>query len=759
LIRVNVVEFEPQPRPLGFDIDLPSDSAAASQATSGGEQSPITDTILYVAVPRWAAPMQIDRLINLVADQFQVSADLIVLRIHPPQMRAIRESTAGEDIGGRYPMAPIVALTWTGDYVLEHLAGPTRDDLADTCKRLLPGLRDAELRALVRRTGVILPADESFHYEGPNGRHYENFIRVGTAIQAVDSLDGVAFWLLNELARSPIILLDTWTILSLGLNAERYLRSVEASLAHNADAEQATVVAVECQRYYNEPSEQVAQRLASLRREFSAPSSPPPVLLLVSVSSTGSLAANLARTCRDAGFDEIMPVSLFTPKGPVADGLCSVPEIAAYWDPVECPHCQQGSQTVRILPSTYLLDLAATVRNDVKIRLSHAEGAADFLDRYSGTGAISVHRDQIGGADRHHMVYVDVERLLDNHTFVERLKAELTDVGSVDLVIAPEHGPGRRLAELVGRELGVWHIIADPENLPGLPEADKQRVAEAHRILVVDDVVMTGTRLRQYRNWLHRIGVALRDDFELHFLAGVARPDDLSALQGVIDFTHSPERFHYVELVVLPNWGRAECPWCRELEDLIKVHAANIDPMVAARVRDRHAALLNTASGLTSGLFIPWFTKPGQLTDPWLLGPASIFRATSEPELFAAVASSLQELRNAGELNEHLTLPVAKVLDQRFTFDGRFYDTVISACLLRATRRHDLRAVTVDGDLEQMMRNRLGEDARLSLHGELLFALFRRHLPGTARSAEVQKAFEDERAEAGLRQLLGSALA
>jgi adenine/guanine phosphoribosyltransferase-like PRPP-binding protein len=752
LIRVNIVEFDQAPEPLIFDI-----AAAGEAPPPDGAEAQIAETILYVTVPRWATPQQIDRHINLIGDEWQVSADLVVLRIHPPDFDAVRRSTAAEDIASRYPDASVVALTWSGGFRFEHLGGGDLDDADEMCARVMPALRDAELRALVQRAGVVLPADDSFHYEGPNGLHYESFVRVGTAIQAVDSLDGIAFWLLDYLAKSPVILLDSWTILSLGLNCDRYLRELGGGgYAHTDGPAPPEVVAVECQRYYNEPDLQVQQRLDSHRRKFPPNGPVPPALAIVSVSSTGTTADRLRAACDQAGFNQVEVVCLFTPTGPESGGMCALPEIAAYWERNGCPKCEAGSQTVRVLPSSYLLDLAATVRDDVAIRLPNAAAAADFFGRYSGAGVVTVHRDQLDGSGRHHMVYVDVERLLAHPRFEERVDRELDDVGTVDAVLGPENGPGARLAAYASERLNVPSVLAEPHHLPELAASEREVLAQ-RRLLVVEDVVMTGTRLRLYRNWLHRIGVATAENFELQFLAGVARPTNLTALRGVADFTHGLERFHFAELFMLPNWGRRECPWCKELE-LLKRHSADVDENVAAFVRNRYEHLSRADRGLDRSLFISWQADGGPLQDPWLLGPGSIFRAQSEPELFAAVASSLQDLRNAGFLNEQLTLPVARVLDRHFTFDGRYYDTVISACILRAARRHDLRAVTADAELERMVRERLREDARLALHGELLFALHRQQLPGGGALAEVEAALADDSADQGVRQLFKAAL-
>jgi hypothetical protein len=734
--RVNVVDFDRDDDPL----------------TVASPPVPGIVSVLYLPVPRWVAPSEVDRRSNRLDEQWRVFPDLVVCRVHPAQLREFLAAPAiVEDLVARFPGVPVVLLSWDGAFRWRALSGEL--DPASIADPLGAALAHAELRSVLDRSGVILPPTDGYHYSGPNGMHYESFVRVGTAIQEVDSLDAIAFWLLPRLSRSPVVVLESWTIISLGLNAGQYLRD---NAIRGPDGEPAQVVAVETRRSYAEPRERLLQRLAGVRKRHGAPD-PPPVLALVSVSSTGDTAEDLLRTCQRAGFDDIDVVGLYRAEEPDRpESLCVLPEVSRHWPPGPdtCPHCEKRSQIVTVLPDSYLLDLAATVRDDIAIRITDAQFARRFFGRYAGCGAISVHRDQ-HDRRRHHMVYVDVLPLLGHPDFLGGLERELGEVDEVDLILCPEHDAARALAAVVSDHVGLPVLEADPQRLLELQPEEAELLRAARRVLVVDDVVITGTRLRHYRNMLHREGVAIHDDFELHVLAGVARPSDLARLKGVMDFTHDDERFHFVELLPLPNWGERDCPWCDELTTLGRFGSyAPTSTVLAARFR----ALREVRDGLAEGLYLPWLADEQGITDPMLLGPNSIFRAKTEPELFAAVASSLQALRNDDELNERFTLPVAKVLSRNFAFEGRFYDTVITACLLRATRRHDIRAALVDPALEEMVGDRLAEAAVVALHGEILFALYRRQLPGGLARALATGVFEQPEADEGVRMVLRAAL-
>lgn len=743
-----MIEFSAEPRPISLDVEMPADYLGEIPGEDLEGR-----TVLYIMVPRWVSTGQIDTLVNLLDEQYRVSADMVVFRIHPQRHTDFLGSTGPEDLAERFPGIPVLALTWDGAFRCDQLGGPVMAHLGSICRPLEPVLRHAEIRAMLDRSGVILPVDDTFHYEGPSGEHYDSFVRVGTAIQSIDSLDGLAFWLLPWLMRHDAIVLDSWTIMSLGLHCARYLDEAEGSRV-NAERvgpeDRHSIGAIECQRRYGEPAGQLQQRLSSLRGEQGTRT--PRALVIMSASSTGDSAAGLVSVCEKAGFGEVEALSLLGPEDGAGTHFCQLEEITQHWPEAECPRCEERSSRVRVMRDTYLLDLSASVQSEVAIRLPHVQLARDFFGRYAGGGAVSVHRNQEDD-ERHHMIYMDIDALLSQSAFIERLEERCRSLEQIDLVLCPEHTAGSKLAERVSSLLGAPCMRANPERLPDMDGEEAAGLKGARRILVVDDIVMTGTRMRRYRNALHRAGVA-REGFELHFLAGVARPADLLSLQGVIDYAHGAEHFHHVELLILPNWGWSQCPWCIERQ-MIESHGAMVSD--GDRLEARLAALNDTTAGLTGDLFLNWLPGDIPSRSPWELGPESIFNTRDECELFAAVAHAVQVLRSNGELNEAFTLPVGRILDRRLTFTGRYYDTAITAAILRATRRHDLRSTSTDRDLEQDVESRLKDAPHVALHAELLFALARHHVPGRGLDA-VATALAQGGAEPGVRQLFELAL-
>lgn len=103
---------------------------------------------------------------------------------------------------------------------------------------------------------------------------------------------------------------------------------------------------------------------------------------------------------------------------------------------------------------------------------------------------------------------------------------------------------------------------------------------------------------------------------------------------------------------------------------------------------------------------------------------------TSEADLFVTVASAAQELRSSDELHpDDYHQPLAKVLDPYLYLRGRYYDPVIIASILRSTRRHDLRASSVENLLRRAVAEKLQHSVYRELRGELLLAIAHGKLP------------------------------
>jgi hypothetical protein len=649
------------------------------------------DYVLYVPVPWHVSVRELDSLMKEIPSELRRAGELVVLRLHP----GIAEELFEEEIAigalrDRFEGLPIMIARLASNRAIELTPIGDADVPVHDPAQILDAIRFAELDSWLTQPGVVLPATEDFDYEGPNGYRYKRFMRVGTTIQGMETLDAVSFWLQPHLRGRPVVIHDAWTIKSVGLNLSRYA-------VHAGDPCE-PVADVECLGGYDEDLERLHGRLkATLDR--SSPGTP--ALLVSSVVSQGNLHRRLESVAAEAGFEEVRSVALYGSAECEGEVFCRPKAIGRYWKEEEKEGAPE-TPAITIAPTTYLMDVPLRPHL-ADIKKPDAKLAMKFFKRYEGGDFLSVHRDE-PDHDRHHMVHIDVKALMREPAFSKRLDGKLASLRP-DVVLAPKQPAAKALAIEVGRRLGLEPILVNEDELPELSDENQRRLRSASQILLVDDVVISGDRLLGYRNFLRRCGyVSAERSPEIHLLVGVARARDNLAIKGIEDMVDDWRRFHPVETLLLPDWDSTECPWCWELEMLEEFgHEA----IRTERLDQRWEALLN-GQGLRRSLFIPWMREG---MDPlpvpvWELGPGSVFPSSSQVEFFAGVASAVQTLRASGRLSNLQMYPLAQVLDPRFWISGRYYDSVIVAAILRATRRHDVRAEQIAPELRRGVSRR-----------------------------------------------------
>ncbi|MCA1707736.1 MAG: phosphoribosyltransferase domain-containing protein [Actinobacteria bacterium] len=355
-------------------------------------------------------------------------------------------------------------------------------------------------------------------------------------------------------------------------------------------------------------------------------------------------------------------------------------------------------------------------------------------------------------------MHVDVEKLLESEEFqrrCEEMAARLATL-QIDRIICPAHQCARAIAAFLAKQLQVPYTPVDEDTLlsrAGTPPLSEVR--RGSRILVVDDVVITGHRLTGYQRALHDAGlVGHAGGVELTYAVAVARPPSTTAMQGIRDMV-PPGRFFAAAEFLLPDWqDERDCPWCVELR-LLESHAALVDRH--ATLAARKDVLLDRSTGLWSDLFLPWGqgssawpSHPAETLEEWNrrfewlerveprfssrlswdLGPGSVFGAPSEIGLYVTIAGAVQALRSSGELHaDDYQTPLSKVLDPYLYLRGRFYDPIVIASILRASQRHDLRATRIEKLLRRATGEKLFYGVYSELRSELVFAMSTGKLP------------------------------
>jgi hypothetical protein len=640
-----------------------------------------------------------DQILPLLAGN-AADCDAIVFRVHPGDEAALmaqagertylRERAAGRQLwmlaldDGEHRLVPLAA----GE---EQLAGAEE-------RAYIEFLRECELTAYSQRPGVYLSGAEGFHYEAPSGRHYEAFLRVGNMLNSIEAVEALCFWLVPRIAGANVVLLDSPSILALGLRTQQY---VNEALPNRETFE------VETLRKYGEKEVSFGPRIDALKRPCDRP---PRLVFLISMVSSGELMNAVGKACRLHGFD-VAPLPVFaSPDIDDVEPLCRVGGISRP-QPKPCQLCSHGSSAAKILPDTYTLDVAVHAQ-PAEISRNDAEKGKDFLHRYRDSDFVRLHRSEPGG--RHHAIYLDGSELLKSSNFRRRLHQRLDSLsGEVGAILAPEHEAAMSLAAYAGRRLDVESLTRDETHLPRanetaldvLPAEWLSALRERPVLLLLDDVVITGRRLRGYLIALEPLLKQLDVQLRIVYLVGLSRPSHRDELKAIPQMLRGRGEFIAVDDIVLPNWGKSDCPWCHECADL-KALKPN------GKLGERLQRLLAVETGLQGNEALLWWR--GEEISP-LSG--SVFGEGTDCELFLSVAAAVQRLRNDQRLDETFRLPVARVLDVHKTADTRYFEHRLVALILRACKPHDVLARPVEREIVEHMRSRLtcerqpGEDA------------------------------------------------
>jgi hypothetical protein len=560
--------------------------------------------------------------------------------------------------------------------------------------RALNAISKAEFEYILDRSRAVLVSAPGSMFRAPSGRLIRSFVRVGNIQYDRDAVDAVFFWLLPHLAGVGAILTDTWSISSIALNVARLCTAYFGG--HRR--------VVEMLPSYNDGSPEAKARTRTiidrLDADYRAMNSDQDVMLcLISATQTGSLAQHLVEIFETSALLlRPRPIALFALGDtdiPYLHDLTQDSRFKLLEEPAEL-----ASEPIRIDPQVYFpLRFEDTV---IEISKPVADRARAFFDRYVGTGLIEVHRTHSDGAGRirHHAIHLVTERLAKVGAFVEAFNEKLTALPTPPkLIVSPPHPAGRALAELArdhfARADHICPVFAHDTLYLRAEDVELREILasaeEADALLVVDDVLLTGTRLAQYQRYTRTAGYRGRIDY----LVGIARPDDpqvwakakqILTWRGAALPRHT---LNCIDMVVLPDWREPDCPWCTELR--LYSRWSQIVPL-PEQLASRRAVLQSAdAAGLTSELFLQIPNVPALA-----LGPTSFFtnQAAHQAEVFAAVAAALQHLRTE-VISSRPRLgprhfPISTVLNHDDYLCAKWTDSILRATFLRAATGDEL---------------------------------------------------------------------
>lgn len=719
--------------------------------------APSINSLTWIPVPRSIDAAQLDFFVANT-DPSVLRSDVVVIGLQPDWAARVHDvPDVLDDVSRRITGSTLIAVhSDRGELIIKHVGGDRVAGVDDSAT--LECIRQHDVADLLRRPGAELPKHPSIHYRGPNRDHYEAFLRPGFGARSVEELDRLAFWLAPMVRGRKCFVVDHWSMISVAYHIGAYL-------GHFGNRATITVASLKA---YDEDLDVLERRMeiafGPVNRKDGA--------ALVSVNSSGRLVRDvILPMMKKVGFGDPISVALARTPNPPEHQLPSLTVLSEdfrRYAPADCPACARGGSTaIPIQHDSYLLTLAAYTK-ETAITRKGAERSAQMMERYGGINAFRVHKTHSDG--RHHAYFIDLAPMLELCAFQTQL-AKTVDPWrglGIDLILHPGHKVAARLADMVAKELGGIEVLECNEGgLAKLPCERKEALLDAHRICVVDDVIISGARVFGYRTG---INVIRRDhgrtECQLYCLVGVARPRSERALMGVSDIVHhtsTDPRFLSVECLFLPNWDESECRWCAELRILELLRRGTRE---RALIRDR-LQTLRDHTGFVEGLFLPWTgDEKGRRVEPkgscrndenrpahrfWDLGRGSVFGDVRGADLAVSVAAAIQRMRGMrrrrdgrweeSELDEAFQSPVAKVLDPRFYLGGRYYEPVIIASILRAARGHDVRSPGDDGELQSRVDVVAAAETSTELHGELMLSAALKQLPRT--SYKISKAHPD----------------
>ena len=277
------------------------------------------------------------------------------------------------------------------------------------------------------------------------------------------------------------------------------------------------------------------------------------------------------------------------------------------------------------------------------------------------------------------------------------------------MILVPPHNAGKKLAAIAADRLEtrtgycpeiVEHLDLNiPANISNNGEATKEmrrihvqikQFDSDSALLVLDDVMTTGYRIRGYQKRLRE----LEFRGQIHYRIGVCRmsnAEDKKEIENTLRPNESG-KYHtvdFVENVILPNWDEQSCPLCverRRLDQLINEEAVPAGSILL----DRATQLLNSVDqGLVDDVF---FGLPS--TQPLQITPNSFFvkEGATQAVVLCSVAAAIQELRNHDDLSKRLN---AQGFPVRRTFALKnldsYTDGILRAALLRCLQAVELQ--------------------------------------------------------------------
>jgi hypothetical protein len=435
-------------------------------------------------------------------------------------------------------------------------------------------------------------------------------------------------------------------------------------------------------------------------------------LLVVSISSTGSLSKMVTVACEELNISAEVSTLYQTTESAGDAAFCSLEleDYEHFHDMHTCAICARGEATVfRIDRARYFLH-ERRIRK-VALPPKTFEPSKPFLEQFGGkSGVLLAHvRDPNDVNPRHHAFYVSVHALLKCSAFVDQLTAVILDMKpAIDLVVVPDHPIGHEIADLLHARLAITVVVHndlrvdphDPSHASLL-----ETVAASKHLLIVDDLSFSGRRIQAYNRALREGNFETPDTVTFFPLIVLCESADAwnRVVRGIEDHHGDKKRFvKFMYELPLPDWDERKCPWCVERKQLEGL------PAFGDEIQNIRGARLQQLSGLESD---GWVNTDVQVPKLGKSSPILPYGSDSIQVLFSC-AAAVQRARTHED-------PVKRLDPQGFPQSGLLHESVfahfqnemlLNVCLLRSVRPSELSDELRGHLVEKLARLERSED-------------------------------------------------
>lgn len=545
-------------------------------------------------------------------------------------------------------------VVWTEDFTskaakLDKLERPVLE-----VGTLLEAVRQQELQDFLSHEDVLFEHSGSAVFLLPSDQISDYFFRVGNLQSRHRFFSAVFFWTLDQLSEVTHILVDTWSISTTAAVCAEYLKTYRASQGLARTTNVTWSFAPSYLPKSTLRSQLVFEALGAASRWGGK------VLFLTSFYSTGSVQRVLTEEVEKLGAREnCRMVAIFATGKAFEDAdkiLCDVAKYIADRGllgktgnfPRDVPVLEVSK--VSFFPDYRRVEYRPFLRKDT-------DAHRGFIEACVGKDIFSVHRDgrtsphKHLGRSRHHAFHVDLPKLFETSYFRERVRKSMANASKPTCIMRDKSDGAKAL------EIALLQTM--PHMFGGLPcvEVDDWRELSPKNLdieiandrsaapLILVPAVITGQSIGDIKEKVRHL---FRPDVvpRLHYVIGLLRPGDERTLKNYEEIGAGwvyPSHLTVCEKIVLPNWGRDECPWCNELNIIDHVkETKDIDEAVRSRLNERRARLQASASEGLIGSDVFFVPEPDTRLP---FNKASLFLEVLRPE-----AEQEEELKSVNGL-------------------------------------------------------------------------------------------------------------